>query len=344
MSLIPVIGSNLFVIEPVSTMLGVFCSTCCLFKLVAVVGALLAIAKLYIKLTTGWCRSQTCLVGKTAIVTGANTGIGYETALDFAKRGATVILACRNQTRAEAAAEKIILETGNKNVIVKIIDMEDLDSVRAFAKDINATFNKLDILVNNAGAGLLEDERIGPNKLQKTILINHYGPFLLTNLLLNLLKKSGPSRIVNVASMAAKRAKLDLDDLNAYPGNAVYGNSKLMNILFTIELANKLNGTEVTTYSLHPGIIETEFFRNLKGWYKVPVQLIISNFFKNATEGAQTTIYCSVQRGIEKLSGEHFEDCHLVQRYATAQDPSAPKRLWEKSEEMVGLTAEEKQY
>ncbi|XP_019879193.2 retinol dehydrogenase 11 [Aethina tumida] len=326
-------------------MLCMFCSTCCLLKLVAVIGALLAIAKLYIKLTTGWCRSQTCLVGKTAIVTGANTGIGYETALDFAKRGATVILACRNKTRAEAAAERIILETGNENVIVKIIDMENLDSVRAFAKDINTTVNKLDILVNNAGAGIMKDERIGLKKLQKTILINHYGPFLLTNLLLNLLKKSGPSRIVNVSSIAAKQAKLDWDDLNAHPGvHAVYGNSKLMNILFTIELAKKLNGTEVTTYSLHPGVIETEFLRNLNKWFKVPLQFMVSKFFKNATEGAQTTIYCSVQRGLEKLTGEHFEDCHLVQRYAIAQDPSAPQRLWEKSEEMVGLTAEEKQY
>jgi retinol dehydrogenase-11 len=141
------------------------------------------LVKTYAKLTTGWCRSQTCLVGKTAIVTGANTGIGFETALDFAKRGARVILACRDEQRANEARDRIVEETGNENVMVRLINMSSFDSVRAFAKEINAREDRLDILVNNAGAGGIGDKQSQDGHVL-LMQINYFSSFLLTHLLI----------------------------------------------------------------------------------------------------------------------------------------------------------------
>jgi len=297
--------------------------------------------KIYLKLTTGWCRSATCLVGKTAIVTGANTGIGYDTALDFAKRGARVILACRDETKAIAARNLIIKETGNENVVVKIIDMSSFKSVRNFAKDIDATENHLDILVNNAGAGGIGDEKSEDGHVL-LMQINYYSSFLLTILLIGLLKKSAPSRIINVSSIGAKRAKLDVDSLETFPGRfMVYFNSKLGNILFTQELAKKLHGTGVTTYSLHPGAVITEIFRHSKGITRFLIVSIANLFFKTSEEGAQTTIYTAVAKGIENYNGEHFDDCKRVPPYKSATDPGLAKKLWEKTEEIVQLKPEE---
>jgi len=284
-----------------------------------------------------------CLVGKTAIVTGANTGIGYETAEDFAKRGAKVILACRDPGKGEEARQNIIKATDNKNVVFKQLDVSSFKSVREFAKDINATEERLDILVNNAGAA-----GFGTEKSEDGLLLlmhtNYFGPFLLTNLLLDLLKKTPDARIVNVSSLIAKYAKnLDVNNLNDYPEGTrrpqtrVYARSKLCNILFTIELADRLKGTSVTAYSLHPGVVFTEILRNLPPVVRFFEEQVFKWFFKNTLEGAQTTIYCSVAKNIETFSGEHFQDCHFVSRYKAAEDPDLPGKVWKISEQLVKL-------
>jgi retinol dehydrogenase-11 len=280
-----------------------------------------------------FCKSSKCLVGKTAIVTGANTGIGYVTALDFAKRGCRVILACRNRDRANDAKNKIVSLTGNENVVVKLIDMESLASVREFAKDINTTESRLDILVNNAGAADLPDKTT-EDGLQVEMAINYFSPFLLTNLLLNLLKASAPSRVVNVSSALAKLIRsLNLDELNKFDGDwNLYNKSKLCNIYFTQELARRLEGTGVTTYSLHPGAVHTDFQR-----FSSFLNYVASKCFKTPEEGAQTSIYLSVEDGIEQYNGQHFEDCKPVKPYCAARDENTAKKLWEISEQLVGL-------
>ncbi|XP_044269115.1 retinol dehydrogenase 11-like [Tribolium madens] len=306
--------------------------------------SIFAVVKIYLKLTTGRCRSHTCLVGKTAIITGSNTGIGYETALDFAKRGARVILACRNKSKAEEARSKIISETGNDNIVVKIVDLASFDSVRAFAKEINETENRLDILVNNAGVIGIGDDT-SRDGLSLVIQINHFSGFLLTNLLVNLLKKSAPSRVINVSSLAAEGAKnLDLDQIAKHTSVMTdYYNSKLCNILFTQELAKKLEGSGVTAYSLHPGVVKTEIVNNTSGLLKIGFSFLMKFFSKTVEEGAQTTIHCSVAKGIEECNGEHFSDCKRVKAYKTARNPGLAKKLWEKSEQIVHLQPNETQ-
>jgi retinol dehydrogenase-11 len=300
------------------------------------------LVKTYAKLTTGWCRSQTCLVGKTAIVTGANTGIGFETALDFAKRGARVILACRDEQRANEARDRIVEETGNENVMVRLINMSSFDSVRAFAKEINAREDRLDILVNNAGAGGIGDKQSQDGHVL-LMQINYFSSFLLTHLLIDLMKKTKKSRIVNVSSVAAKYARnFDVTNVDKFPGiYYVYYHSKLCNILFTIELAKRLNGTGITTYSLHPGAVKTEIFRHARGPAKLFLNTLKNLFFKTSEEGAQTTIYCAVAKGLEDHSGEHFADCRRVEPYKTATDPQLAKKLWQLTQEIVQLEAQE---
>ncbi|KAJ3643173.1 hypothetical protein Zmor_025898 [Zophobas morio] len=310
---------------------------------VFILAAIVAALKIYTKLTLGTCKSQVCLVGKTAIVTGANCGIGYETAFDFAKRGAKVILACRNISKAQEARRKIIEETHNHKIFVRVVDLASFDSVRGFAKEINKTEDRLDILVNNAGAIGLEHKRTVDGR-PLLMQVNYFSSFLLTNLLLNLLKKSGPSRIVNVSSLnASMGSKLDVNNIDNFVPrfNDDYNHSKLCNVLFTIELAKKLQGTSVTTYSLHPGFVETEILHNFHGVLKALYMIIVKLFSMTCEEGAQTNIYCSVAKGIEDYSGEHFDSCKKVKRYKTAADPELAKKLWKKTEELVGLKPEE---
>ncbi|CAH1374882.1 hypothetical protein MTP99_016245 [Tenebrio molitor] len=301
------------------------------------------VAKLYLKLITGWCRSQQCMVGKTAIITGANTGIGFQTALDFAKRGARVILACRNYKKAEAARRDIIKMTDNPNVFVKIVDMSSFESVRAFAQEINKTEDRLDVLVNNAAAAFLYDEKT-KDGLLLGMQVNYFSLFLLTNLLLDLLKKSQPSRIINTSSLLAEYGTaFRVDKLHKYNGNFdLYTHSKLAIILFTKELAKRLEGSGVTVYSVHPGAVKTNIFRDAEGWAGSFMTALFKRwmnfFFKTSEEGAQTTIYCAVEKNIEKFSGHHFLDCRRVNDYKRATVPGLGEQLWRESEEVVNLT------
>ncbi|XP_023725002.1 retinol dehydrogenase 11 isoform X2 [Cryptotermes secundus] len=317
------------------------CSLLSFHALWAVV--VLIVVKLYNTMTAGICRSQKQLNGKTAIVTGANTGIGKETALDLARRGAKVILACRDLKNGKIACDEIIARSNNSKVEVRHLDLSSLASVRKFAKDIISTETHLEILVNNAGAGGLGEKRTADG-LQIGMQVNHFSPFLLTCLLVGLLKKSAPSRIVMVSSLVHKYAKFDLDNLNSekwFNDIQVYNCSKLANILVANELSRKLSGTGVTVNSLHPGVVGTDIMRRMPRFIYYIAKFMISLIFKNPEQGAQTSIYLAVSEDVEGVSGKYFSDCKEATVAKDALDVGLAKKLWEKSEVLVGLKAEE---
>lgn len=293
-------------------------------------------------LAGGVCRSKAKLDGKTVLITGANTGIGKETALDMAKRGARVILACRDMTRARIAADDIRQRSGNGNVVVKKLDLNSLQSVRDLAKDIQANEDRLDILINNAGIMMCPKWKT-EDGFEMQFGVNHLGHFLLTNCLLDMLKKSAPSRIVIVSSLAHERGNIYFDDINLdkdYSPEKSYRQSKLANVLFGRELAARLQGTGVTVYSLHPGVIRTElgrhFFPTLALWKRV----LLMPFFrmiKSPWEGAQTTIYCAVDESLASSSGLYYSDCAVKKPAPQALNDAAAKKLWDLSASMVGL-------
>ncbi|KAJ8276606.1 hypothetical protein COCON_G00083580 [Conger conger] len=247
---------------------------------------------------------------------GANTGIGKTTALDLAKRGARVILACRNQQRAEAAVRDIKRESGNDEVVYMNLDLGSLQSVRSFTETFLKTEPRLDLLINNAGIFLQGKTEDGFGMI---FGVNHLGHFLLTLLLLERLKESGSSRVVNVSSSAHIYGAIDFNCLSTHKELGVgdtafqvfqlYSHSKLCNVLFTHELAKRLQGTSVTCYSLHP----------------------------DADSGAQTTLHCALQEGIEPLSGCYFSDCAVVDLLPKAKDDAVARKLWEVSERLSGL-------
>ncbi|KAM6937579.1 retinol dehydrogenase 11-like [Xenentodon cancila] len=291
----------------------------------------------------GVCRSRTRLDGKTVLITGANTGIGKETAVDLARRGARVILACRDMDRANKAAEYVRKKTGNNNVVVKKLDLGSLQSVRQLAKDVLASEERLDVLINNAGIMSCPQWKT-EDGFEMQFGVNHLGHFLLTNCLLDLLKKSAPSRIVNVSSLAHERGQIYFDDINQekdYRPWKSYAQSKLANVLFTRELANRLQDTGVTAYSLHPGVIRTElgrhFWPNIPLWKRL-VYTPLTFLIKTPTEGAQTTIYCAVEESLQNESGLYYSDCAPKAAAPQGQDDEAAKRLWDLSASMVGLT------
>ncbi|CAK6951065.1 retinol dehydrogenase 12-like [Scomber scombrus] len=291
----------------------------------------------------GVCHSKARLDGKTVLITGGNTGIGKETAVDLAKRGARVILACRDMDRANKAAEEVRKKSQNDNVIVKKLDLASLQSVRQLAKEILASEERLDVLINNAGVMSCPKWQT-EDGFEMQFSVNHLGHFLLTNCLLDLLKKSSPSRIVNVASLAHERGQIYFDDINQdkdYRPWKSYSQSKLANVLFTRELANRVQGTGVTTYSLHPGVIRTELGRHF--WPEMPlwkrvIYTPLLFFIKSPTEGAQTTIYCAVEESLQEESGLYYSDCAPKTAAPQGRDDEAAKKLWHLSASMVGLT------
>ncbi|XP_076827602.1 retinol dehydrogenase 13 isoform X1 [Brachyhypopomus gauderio] len=294
----------------------------------------------------GVCTSKACLDGKTVLITGANTGIGKETALDAARRGARVVMACRDLTRAELAAEEIRQATGNGNVAFRHLNLASLYSVREFAKEFLATEERLDILINNAGV-MMCPKWITEDGFETQLAVNHLGHFLLTNLLLERLKSSAPSRVVNVSSVAHAGGKIEFDDLffdkRPYKSLVSYKQSKLANVLFSRELARRMKGTGVTSYCLHPGIIRTELGRHVESWspmLKAVLFLPCLIFMKTPMQGAQTTIYCAVTEGLESKSGCYFSDCAEREPAPEGKDDEVARRLWEESARLVGLTKE----
>lgn len=299
----------------------------------------LILIRIYNYFTLKLCYSQTNLRGKTVIITGANSGIGKETALDMARREARVIMACRNLELAEKVKLQIIAETKNPNVIVRKLDLSSLKSVRQFAEEINKTESRLDILIHNAGVANTFRKGVTEDGLEVTMATNQYGPFLLTHLLIDLLKKSKPSRIVIVASDLYKLAKLNLSNanpVNGFPAYLYYV-SKFANILFTLELAKRLEGTGVTANCLHPGLIDTGIWRNVPFPLNIPLWLIVKTCFKTPREGAQTTIYCAVSPALVCTNGKYFAECQESKLSENIKNELIAKKYWEICENLIQL-------
>ena len=313
------------------------------FICICVAVALLAIMYRLIRrfATGGVCKSKARMDGKTVVITGANTGIGKETALDLARRGARVIMACRDMKKGEVALKDIKEKSGSTDLVLKQLDLGSLNSVRKFADDINNSEPKLHVLINNAGVMFIPELTKTEDGFEMTMGVNHLGHFLLTNLLLDLLKKSAPSRIVVVSSIGhswlTKEMKFDnINGEKSYDKYDSYGQSKLANILFTRELAKRLKDSGVTANSLHPGAIKTELDRHINPLLKLLLSPTLI-FYKTPEQGAQTNIHLAVSEGVEGVTGLYFADCKAKEPSKAAQDDGAAKKLWEVSADLVGL-------
>lgn len=281
--------------------------------------------------------------GKTVIVTGANSGIGKALAGELLKLQARVIMACRDQRSAEEAARDIKEQAGPEQgeVVIKHLDLASLRSVRKFCEEINEEESKIDVLINNAGIYQCPYSKT-EDGFEMQFGVNHLGHFLLTHLLLDLLKTSAPSRVVVVSSKLYKYGQINFDDLNSennYDKAFCYSQSKLANLLFTLELARQLEGTGVTVNALTPGIVRTGLGRHVQIPFlaKPLFHLASLVFFKSPLEGAQTPLYLACSPEVEGVSGKCFAYCKEEQLMAKATDDQAAKKLWEISRRMVGL-------
>uniref|UniRef100_A0A3Q3R720 Uncharacterized protein n=1 Tax=Monopterus albus TaxID=43700 RepID=A0A3Q3R720_MONAL len=284
------------------------------------------------------CRSKVRLDGKTVLITGANTGIGKETALDMAQ----VNLACRDMTRARIAADEIRQKSGNDNVVMKELDLASLQSVRDLARDIQVNEQRLDILINNAGIMMCSKWKT-EDGFEMQFGVNHLGHFLLTNCLLDLLKKSAPSRIVIVSSLAHEKGHFGQSEQlqSTHLPTFHCTHTVHMAVLDFIKKCKLLyTRTGVTVYSLHPGHIRTElgrhWFPTLPFWKRILVIPIIL-LIKNPWQGAQTTIYCAVDESLANVSGLYYSDCAPKTPAPQALNDTTAKKLWDLSASMVGL-------
>ena len=278
------------------------------------------------------------LQGRVCLITGANSGIGKATALGLARLGATVVLACRDSERGDVARRDIIEETENPEASVGQVDLASLESVRSFAKAFSEKFPHLHVLVNNAG--IYQSRRIvTEDGFESTFAINHLAHFLLTNLLLESLKGSAPSRIVNVTSEAHRTGHVNFDDLQGerrYWGMKSYPQSKLANVLFTYELARRLKGTEVTANCVHPGTVRTNFGRNSGGFMALAVR-IFAPFMLSPEDGAKTVVWLASSPEVEHVTGMYFEKQSERKSTKESYDLNVARRLWEVSSELTGL-------
>lgn len=277
--------------------------------------------------------------GKVCVVTGANTGIGKVTARELARGGAIVILACRSKEKTESAMKDIRKDIPEAKLEFLELDLSSLDSVRKAASELLATGRPIHLLINNAG--LAGSRGLTQDGFELAFGVNHLGHYLFTRLLLERIVESAPARIVNVSSKSHYDTKhFDLSGVRERTKNvtglAEYSLSKLANVLFSVELDKRLQGTGVSTYSLHPGVVASDVWRSVP-W---PVRSLIKLFMITNEEGAQTTLHCALSAEAEGESGLYYEKSRPKKPSRLARDPELPKQLWDASAEWVGLDAD----
>lgn len=285
--------------------------------------------------------------GTVCVVTGANSGIGKETAKGLVRLGARVVMVCRNEEDGRDAQAEIraVAETAypsrEDTVDLLIADLAVQDEIYRLGETLRAEYDRLDVLINNAGV-LLASREETPDGLEKTFAVNHLAPFLLTHLVLQSLKetagRTGEARVVTVSSEAHRGTTIDFDDLNAESGYSMlqaYGQSKLANILFTHELARRLRDTGVTANCVHPGVVATNIWRG-SDWFS-RIARLFSWLYKRPEEGARSVLYVAASRDLQGRTGQYFKETENVNPSPESYDEKAAARLWRRSLELTGL-------
>jgi len=279
--------------------------------------------------------------GKVVLITGGNSGIGKAAAASLAKMGADLTLLCRNREKAEKARAEIASSSG-RSVDLIIADMLLQREVRRAASEFLSTRSRLDVLLNNAGSDFPSYEET-EDGIERTMALNYFSQFLLTNLLISTLRKSAPSRVVNVSSSGHYGASLDFENINGKgkmgPGGlGAYGRSKIALILFTYELARRLQGSSVTANCLHPGAVRTNIWSHA-GLFS-PLTRLAALFMLSPDEGAKTSVYLASSPEVEGVTGKYFEKCKPKRSSEQSYDEVAAARLWELSERMTDLVSQ----
>ncbi len=277
--------------------------------------------------------------GKVCLVTGATAGIGKVTATALAAQGAEMVIHGRNPEKTELTANQIKAETGNEQISYLLADFSDLDQVRELAVEFQNKFDHLHVLVNNAG-GFFNRRIPTSYGVEMTFLVNHLAPFLLTNLLLNTLKNSPPARVINISSEAHRQDQINFEDIGfekGYFGIKAYARSKLANILFTYELARRLEGTGVFVNALHPGHIATDIWKTNFGLIGPALKRMMSLFSLTPEEGAENSIYLATSPEVEGIHGKYFIKNEPARSSATTYDVGTARALWEFSAELTDL-------
>lgn len=283
---------------------------------------------------------NTNMQGKICMVTGANSGIGKATALGLAQMGAKVVMVARDRARGEAAQNEVKVKSGNNAVDLLVADLSSQQSIRQLVKNFKQHYTQLHVLINNAGVFMLT-RRETMDGLEMTFAVNYLAPFLLTNLLLDVLKASAPARIVNVSSEAHENGYIKMDDLQAekhYRPMRAYGQSKLALVMFTYELARRLQGTGVTANCLHPGFVATNIGQSGVGPVARPVAKFILSFLGiSSEEGARTSMYLATSPDVEDLTGKYFVKSMPRKSATISYNESLQQELWEESAKLVKL-------
>jgi NAD(P)-dependent dehydrogenase (short-subunit alcohol dehydrogenase family) len=281
------------------------------------------------------------MTGKTVVITGGTGGIGRATAIGLAALGARVGITGRDRARTEAAAAEIRTAPGNPSVDVFVADLSSQAEVRRLAREVIDAYPRLDVLVNNVG-GFWAHRHVTADGLEHTFALNHLAGFLLTNLLLDRLKASAPARVVTVSSGAQAMGRIDFEDLQgtrSYSGQRAYNQSKLANVMFTYELARRLEGTGVTATVLHPGVVNTAFAaEDPSSFWRVFLPLV-RPLMKTPARGAATSIYLASSPAVEGVTGRYFANSKPKTSNKASYDTSAAGRLWQVSTDLVDLVA-----
>ncbi|TYQ18090.1 UNVERIFIED_CONTAM: NAD(P)-dependent dehydrogenase (short-subunit alcohol dehydrogenase family) [Acetivibrio alkalicellulosi] len=273
------------------------------------------------------------------VITGANSGIGKATCVELAKTGATIVMLCRNLSRGNDAAKEVSSLSGNNSIYMHLCDLSSFSSIDNCCNELKNKYKRINVLINNAGV-ILPGYHKTSDGFELQFGVNHLGHFILTNRLLDLIISSAPSRIINVTSGAHKSGKIYFDDINLknnYSFWRAYSQSKLANVLFTYELAERLKNTGVTVNCLHPGAVATNMGINRETGFGTLITKILKPFFQTSEEGASTSIYLATSNDVKDVTGKYFYRKKAIKSSKSSYDKSLARKLWDLSEKLTHI-------